>query len=179
MQEQPIIVALGTARFPTVIDTSAQCHNIKLMIEVRQGNGMNRGSLIFSTFVLSALLFSSGEAAAKSCIHGWAIPGTYTIAGNFRGKVEAAGARLTRDCRVIIRVPGVFSGTKVRKSGKCLRFGFKIEGQRKAFTAKWCNKVGYIPWKGRNIRASVNLVKRQAGGAGEPRKKQNFNIKKK
>ena len=134
---------------------------------------MNR--LTAGAFALGVLALMSGEAAAKSCVHAWAVPGTYTISGNFRGKVESAGARLTRDCRVSIRVPGVSSNTRVRRAGKCLRFGFKVDGVKKAFTAKWCNKVGYIPWKGKNIRASVRLVKRPSNTAGGGPKKQNFN----
>ena len=138
---------------------------------------MNSNRLTACTFALFGLLrHPFGEAAAKGCGHAWAKPGTYTISGNFRGKVEAAGARLTQDCRVTIRVPGVFSNTKVRKAGNCLRFGFKVDGEKKAFTAKWCNKIGYIPWNGKNIRTKVKLVKRagHASGGGD-RKSQNFN----
>ncbi len=108
----------------------------------------------------------TGKAEAKACGPAWAIPGTYTISGDFRGKVESAGAKLSRNCRVNIRVPGVFSGTKVRRAGNCLKFGFKIEGVKRGFTAKWCNTVGVIPWKGRNIRAKVKLVKRHRIGQG-------------
>ncbi len=136
---------------------------------------MNRYVLTACAFSLCFLLLPAGEAAAKACVHSWAIPGTYTISGNFRGKVEAAGARLTRDCRVTIRVPGVFSGTKVRKAGKCLRFSFKVDGIKKAFSAKWCNKVSYTPWNGRSIRAKVKLVKRPTNTAGRMKKTQNFN----
>lgn len=127
---------------------------------------MIRNGLTACAFVFGLMLLVPGAAAADECVHAWAVPGTYTITGNFHGKVEAAGARLTRDCRVTIRVPGVFSGTKVRRAGKCLRFNFKVEGVKKAFSAKWCNKVGYIPWKGKRIRARVDFVKRLADSGG-------------
>lgn len=136
---------------------------------------MNKSVLSVGTLIVGCLFFPTDRAEAKGCVHSWAIPGIYTISGEFRGKVEAAGAHLTRDCRVSLRVPGVFSGTKVRRSGKCLRFSFKIEGVKKAFSAKWCNTVGYIPWNGKNVRARVKLVKRQANVGGADRKKKNFN----
>ena len=109
---------------------------------------------------------TTDEAEAKACVHAWAIPGAYTISGDFRGKVESAGAKLSRSCRVNIKVPGVYSGTKVRRAGNCLTFGFKVKGVKRAFTAKWCNKIGVIPWKGRKIRAEVRLVKRHRIGQG-------------
>lgn len=132
---------------------------------------------ISAALALTSLSFATApaQAAAKGCVHAWAIPGTYTISGNFRGKVETAGARLTRDCRVSIRVPGVASNTRVKGAGKCLRFRFKIDGVKKSLSAKWCNKVGYIPWNGKNIRAKIKLVKRQANTGGGARKDQNFN----
>ncbi|MGI9463428.1 MAG: hypothetical protein ACR2OM_05790 [Aestuariivirgaceae bacterium] len=136
---------------------------------------MNKNGLAACTIAFGMLLLPTGEAAAKACVHSWAVPGTYTISGKFRGKVEAAGARLTRDCRVNIRVPGVSSNTRVQSAGKCLRFSFKVDGVKKAFSAKWCNTVGYIPWKGKSIRAQVKLVKRPANSSGGGRKKQNFN----
>ncbi len=139
---------------------------------------MNTNGLVACICAFGFTLLLAGEAAAKVCVHSWAIPGTYTISGNFRGKVESTGARLTRDCRVIIRLPGVFSGSKVRKAGKCLRFSFKIEGIKKAFSAKWCKTVGYLPWKGRNVRAKIRLVKRPADSDGKRRKKRNFNLPK-
>ena len=100
------------------------------------------------------------DAAPTNCGHPWAVPGTYTITGNFRGKVEMAGARLTRDCRVVLQIPGVFSGAKVRKAGRCLRFSFKVEGQQRAFNADWCGATGTVPWQGRNIQVSVTRVGR-------------------
>lgn len=96
--------------------------------------------------------------AAKSCGFGWAKPGSYKVSGNFRGRVESTSARLTRDCRVSLRIPGVFTGGRVKKSGKCLRFAMKVEGQRKVFFAKWCNSYGLVPWKGRNIRARITPI---------------------
>jgi len=124
-----------------------------------KGIRMNKRYFAVFTFVLGLFLLPADKASAKSCGHAWAVPGTYTISGNFRGKIEAAGARLTRDCRVTIKVPGVSSGTKVKRAGKCLRFRFKVDGVKKAFTARWCNKVTYIPWKGKRVRARVKLVK--------------------
>ncbi|MGB5212418.1 MAG: hypothetical protein WBN88_02070 [Anderseniella sp.] len=82
--------------------------------------------------------------AAKSCGFGWAKPGKYRVSGNFRGRVEATSARLTSDCRVSLQIPGVFTGGRVKKSGKCLRFALKVEGQRKVFFAKWCNTYGWF-----------------------------------
>ena len=112
--------------------------------------------MIAAAAVAAIFVFAPIEKAeAKACGHAWAIPGSYSISGDFRGKVESAGAKLSRNCRVNIKVPGVYSGTKVRRAGNCLTFGFKIKGVKRAFTAKWCNKIGVIPWKGRQIRASV------------------------
>ncbi len=121
-------------------------------------------TILVSGLILVALPANAEQS--KTCYLAWAKPGSYTISGNFRGKVETAGARLTRDCRIHIRVPGVASGTKVRKAGRCLRFGFKINGVKRAFTAKWCNTVGYLPWKGRRIKARVRRTGRIASGGG-------------
>ena len=110
--------------------------------------------------------------AAKSCGFGWAKPGKYKVSGNFRGRVEATSARLTSDCRVSLQIPGVFTGGRVRKSGKCLRFALKVEGQRKVFFAKWCNTYGMVLWKGRNIRAEIKPISIEAPSV---RPKTNFN----
>jgi hypothetical protein len=110
--------------------------------------------------------------AAKSCGFGWAKPGKYRVSGNFRGRVEATSARLTSDCRVSLQIPGVFTGGRVNKSGKCLRFALKVEGQRKVFFAKWCNTYGLVPWKGRNIRAEIKPISIEAPSV---RVKTNFN----
>jgi hypothetical protein len=127
---------------------------------------MIKSGMTFAILVSGFVLFQPAEASANSCFHSWAVPGTYTISGKFRDRVESAGARLTRDCRVTIRVPGVYSGTRVARAGKCLHFSFKVKGVRKSFTAKWCNRIGYIPWKGRSIRAHVQLVRRVAASGG-------------
>jgi hypothetical protein len=95
------------------------------------------------------------------------------VSGNFRGTTEAATARLTRDCRVFFQVPGVFSGGTVRRSGSCLRFSFKVEGERRTFSARWCNSYGIVPWQGRNIRARVSRLK---VAPVKTRKRQNFNL---
>ena len=110
--------------------------------------------------------------AAKSCGFGWAKPGKYRVSGNFRGRVEATSARLTSDCRVSLQIPGVFTGGRVKKSGKCLRFALKVEGQRKVFFAKWCNTYGLVPWKGRNIRAEIKPISIEIPSV---RPKTNFN----
>lgn len=110
--------------------------------------------------------------AAKSCSFGWAKPGKYRISGNFRGKVESTSARLTNDCRISLQIPGVFSGGRVRKSGKCLRFAIKIEGERRAIFAKWCNSYGLVPWKGKTLRASIRRISVEAP---KTRAKTNFN----
>lgn len=131
---------------------------------------------VFSPMALAVVLFAAmapGDAqAARKCIFSWAIPGTYKVSGNFRGATESASARLTNDCRVFFRVPGVFSGGPVRRSGKCLRFNFKVEGQRRVFSARWCNTYGIVPWQGRNIRARVSRWKTEP--VATP-KRQNFN----
>ncbi|WP_108882676.1 hypothetical protein [Anderseniella sp. Alg231-50] len=110
--------------------------------------------------------------AAKSCGFGWAKPGKYRVSGNFRGRVESTSARLTTDCRVSLQIPGVFTGGRVKKRGKCLRFALKVEGQRKVFFAKWCNTYGLVPWKGRNIRAEIKPISIEVPSV---RPKTNFN----
>jgi hypothetical protein len=110
--------------------------------------------------------------AAKSCGFGWAKPGKYKVSGNFRGRVEATSARLTSDCRVSLQIPGVFTGGRVKRSGKCLRFALKVEGQRKVLFAKWCNTYGVVPWKGRNIRAEIKPISIETPSV---RPKTNFN----
>ncbi len=110
--------------------------------------------------------------AAKSCGFGWAKPGKYRVSGNFRGKVESTTARLTRDCRISLQIPGVFSGGRVKRSGKCLRFALKIEGERKVLFAKWCNTYGLVPWEGRNIRARITRLSVEAPAV---RVKKNYN----
>jgi hypothetical protein len=112
--------------------------------------------------------------AARKCIFNWAVPGTYKVSGNFRGTTEAATARLTNDCRVFFQVPGVFSGGPVRRSGRYLRFSFKVEGERRIFSARWCNTFGIVPWQGRNVRARVSRLK--LAPVKTP-KRQNFNLK--
>ena len=83
---------------------------------------------IMASVALAGLGFSGiGKVAnAAPCGADWAEPGTYKITGNFRGKKESAGAELTRDCRINLKIPGVFTCGPVKRSGKCLRFTFKI-----------------------------------------------------
>jgi len=129
--------------------------------------------MIAMIFLFAGVVPDTAQAARK-CVFNWAVPGTYKVSGNFRGTTEAASARLTNDCRVFFRVPGVFSGGPVRRSGSCLKFSFKVEGQRRVFSARWCNTYGIVPWQGRNIRAQVSRWK--TAPAKTP-KRQNFNKK--
>jgi len=92
---------------------------------------------------------------AADCGQSWAKPGRYKISGSFRGKNESTNAFLGKDCRINLQVPGVFTGGKVRKSGKCLEFSFKIENDASVFKAKWCDSYGLIPWQDKTIRAKV------------------------
>ncbi len=132
--------------------------------------------------IASAVLLGLGAAtllplpdkanAAASCGFGWAKPGKYKVSGNFRGQVESTSARLTGDCRVSLQIPGVFSGGRVKKSGRCLSFALKVEGERKALFAKWCNSYGLVPWKGRTIRAAITRVSIESP---DTKVKSNFN----
>jgi hypothetical protein len=101
------------------------------------------------------LLAIPHPAAAKTCQFSWAIPGVYELSGNFRGRVESTSARLTNDCKIVLRIPGVFTGGDLVRAGQCLKFSFKVQGERRVFTARWCNTYGIVPWRGRNIRATV------------------------
>lgn len=94
-------------------------------------------------------------AAAPACIYDWAIPGVYDISGNFRGEVETVIARLTNDCRVAISLPGIFTGGALKRDGRCLTFSFRVEGERETFKARWCDSYGVVPWKGREVQASI------------------------
>lgn len=100
--------------------------------------------------------FAGGsEAQASTCGHSWAKPGKYKISGSFRGKNESTNAFLSKDCRITLQVPGVFTGGKVTKRGDCLEFAFKVEGEKGAFKARWCEDYGLVPWRGETIRAAV------------------------
>jgi len=129
--------------------------------------------MIAVIFLFSGFVPDDAQAA-RTCIFSWAVPGTYKVSGNFRGTTETASARLTNDCRVFFQVPGVFSGGPVRRSGRCLRFSFKVEGKRRVFSARWCNTYGIVPWQGRSIRARVSPWK---AAPVETPKRQNFNRK--
>jgi len=131
-------------------------------------------TLLLAGFMVAAGGMSVPDTAnaAKSCGFGWAKPGKYRVSGNFRGRVESTSARLTADCRVSLQIPGVFTGGRVKKSGKCLRFALKVEGERKVFFAKWCNTYGLVPWKGRSIRAQIRPISLEAPSV---RPKTNFN----
>ena len=115
------------------------------------------------------MLGDAGEAKADGCGHSWAKPGRYKISGSFRGKNESTNAFLSKDCRITLQVPGVFTGGKVTAKGECLEFAFKVEGESGAFRAKWCNDYGLVPWQGKTIRAAVTPMFNNS-----PKKKTNF-----
>ncbi|MEO9877192.1 MAG: hypothetical protein ABJM26_14425 [Anderseniella sp.] len=115
------------------------------------------------------LIADANYAEAADCGHGWAKPGRYKISASFRGKNESTNAFLGKDCRIRLQVPGVFTGGKVSKSGKCLAFSFKVEGEPKVFKAKWCNDYGLVPWKNKTIRAQIKPLFSVSSG-----KKKNF-----
>lgn len=140
---------------------------------VREPKIQKLGFTVLATILFAGAAPDSGHAARK-CVFDWAVPGTYKVSGNFRGTTEAATARLTNDCRVIFQLPGVFSGGPVRRSGNCLRFRFKVEGERRIFSARWCNTLGIVPWQGRNVRARVSRLK--VAPVRTP-KRQNFNLR--
>ncbi len=113
-------------------------------------------SAVSAAGMAGVLLFAgTNNAIAADCGHSWAKPGRYKISASFRGKNESTNAFLGRDCRITLQVPGVFTGGKVSKSGQCLKFSFKIEGETKVFRAKWCDDYGLIPWQDKTIRAEV------------------------
>ena len=101
------------------------------------------------------LLADANKAIAAGCGYSWAKPGRYKISASFRGKNESTNAFLGKDCRIRLQVPGVFTGGKVSKRGKCLEFSFKIEGEAKVFRASWCGDYGLVPWKNKTIRAEI------------------------
>jgi len=101
------------------------------------------------------LFAGANNAMAADCGHSWAKPGRYKISASFRGKAESTNAFLGKDCHITLQVPGVFTGGNVSKSGSCLEFSFKIEGETSVFRAKWCDDYGLIPWQGKTIRAEV------------------------
>ena len=117
-----------------------------------------------ASVVLAGLGFPgmANFAGAASCGADWAEPGTYKITGNFRGTEESAGAELTRDCRVDLKIPGVFAGGPVKRSGKCLRFTFKIDKEKKLFKGRWCDGFAVVDWKGKDVRAEVKQVRQGA-----------------
>jgi hypothetical protein len=67
-------------------------------------------NLLMAGAVAAVAMAAQTSSASANCGHDWAKPGTYTISGNFRGKNETAGAEVTRDCRIQIKVPGVYTG---------------------------------------------------------------------
>ena len=120
--------------------------------------------LIMAGIAVTALGFSGTDhsAHAAACGATWAEPGTYKITGNFRGKRESAGAELTRDCRISLKIPGVYTGGPVKRSGKCLRFTFKIDKEKRLFKGRWCDGFAVVNWKGKDVRAQVKAVRQGA-----------------
>ena len=113
-------------------------------------------SAVLAAGVAGAFLLADvNTAMAADCGQSWAKPGRYKISASFRGKNESTNAFLGKDCRINLQVPGVFTGGKVSKSGSCLEFSFKVEGEASVFKAKWCDDYGLIPWKDKTIRAQV------------------------
>jgi hypothetical protein len=62
----------------------------------------------------------------------------------------------------------------VSRSGGCLLFRFKVEGETSVFTARWCDSYGIVPWQGRTIRASVSRISREAPPVQQ---KRNLNVR--
>ncbi len=119
-------------------------------------NKRNVVSALSVAGIAGVLLFAGvNNAIAGDCGYNWAKPGKYKISASFRGKNESTNAFLSKDCRIRLQVPGVFTGGKVSKSGKCLKFSFKIEAEAKVFVAKWCDDHGLVPWKDEIIRAEI------------------------
>ena len=111
---------------------------------------------VLATGMAGVFLFADANyAVAADCGYSWAKPGRYKISASFRGKNESTNAFLGKDCRIRLQVPGVFTGGKVSKSGKCLKFSFKVEGETEVFRAKWCDDYGLVPWKDKTIRAEI------------------------
>jgi hypothetical protein len=126
--------------------------------------------ILFAAGIVGVLLVQgTHNAFAADCGFSWAQPGKYKISASFRGKDESTNVFLGKDCRVIVQVPGVFTGGKVKKRGKCLAFSFKVEGETGVFQAKWCDDYGLVPWQGKTIRATVTPLFRRA-----TKKKTNF-----
>ena len=118
---------------------------------------------------------SHPAAAARRCVFGWAVPGAYVITGQFRGSVRSATIYLTNNCRLVIPLPGVFTGGRLVQAGQCLKFNLKVGKKKKALTAHWCNTYGIVPLGKHVFRASVKrkLTPQERGWD----KKQNFNRK--
>jgi len=104
----------------------------------------------------------ASPAHASACGASWAQTGVYKVTGNFRGTEESAGAELTRDCRIELKIPGVYTGGPVKKSGDCLRFTFKIDKENALFKGKWCDGYAVVDWKGKDVRADVKKVRQGA-----------------
>jgi hypothetical protein len=111
--------------------------------------------------VLGLAGLAGGADAQPSCGPEWALPGEYYVSGNFRGRNESTVIRLSSSCRVHFQVPGVFSGGPVQASGECVRFSFKVRGEKRPLEARWCDDVGTVPWNGREIQVKVWQSRRQ------------------
>jgi len=104
---------------------------------------------------LGGVLAPDAAQAGRACIHPWAQPGEYVIVGQFQGHRQSTIAWLTNNCRVYIDFPGVFTGGPVTKAGKCVAFGFRVQGAPEVFAAQWCGQYALVPLEGETIRADV------------------------
>ncbi len=138
---------------------------------------MNLVRFFFASSLLVVALGSASHpaAAARRCIFSWAVPGTYVITGEYRGSVQSANIYLTNNCKLIIPLPGVFTGGQLVRAGQCLKFNLKVEHMKKAVTAHWCNTYGTVPLGKHIFRASVK--RKLAPSDRGWKKKQNFNRK--
>ncbi len=101
------------------------------------------------------------------------MPGAYVITGNYRGSERSATIYLTNNCRLVIPLPGVFTGGQLVRAGQCLKFNLKVGDKKKVLTAQWCNTYGIVPLGKHIFRASV---KRKLAPSDQGwNKKQNFN----
>lgn len=113
---------------------------------------------LLAGFGIASLGSIAPAEAAGLCGHDWAEPGKYMITGNFRGKEESAGAELTRDCRINLKIPGVYTGGRISKDGNCVRFTFKVEDEQGLFKGRWCNDTATVNWKGKDVQATIRRV---------------------
>ena len=123
---------------------------------IRLGEGrVRRITAIVAVAIVTTVGSMAPALSAAPCIHSWAKPGKYTIQGKLNQRTQRTTAHLSNNCRVSFNLPGVFTGGPVKKAGACLRFTFKVQKQPQVFVARWCNSYAVVPWKGRDVRISV------------------------